>query len=642
MSAAEKLDEKQAEIVSCVDKHIVVSAPAGSGKTRVLASKYADLVKTYSASEIVLCSFTNKATNELKERLTVKNIDFDKSNIVTFHGLCKSKILVPAGHEFFKSEIEKPWNQVSPNTADEDKLILESIKMYRDAHPEVRCKIDEATAKRAITFLSGNLGRFQRLKAIDSLHSRGIAEADVYADIYRIHDNLKKDKGVYELNDWMKQALYVLRENKNNIHEKILKDVKYIFVDEVQDLSKVQTEIIEELKIIGVGVLCVGDTQQSIYSFRGAYPSYFEGLINSSDWTHISLDTNYRSNKEICVGAQNLFGSTSVNFKSDKGLGGELVSMPFILTHFKLWVEEAVEADKSVGILLRTNKLCQLITEYFDSQKIKYTSKGSKNNKKNHTLYPLFIWLNLLINDDLEFFVECLRSPYRYTTGEEHSKLNSIISKNKDLDLKGIFKIIKEDKSLYKKVLSFKQDIAMLKEELEDCESLHDFVPILGNFSFDDVKTPVTLFEFCENYKNERMNWKPKGRIESDEELTDFNLINIEELAEEMLSKVEITDDFSSALAEFENNFTSSKDESSKIEVLTVHASKGKEFDEVYLPFFDQEIIPFKFALDRGEEGIEEEKRLAYVAVTRAKEKCYLAYNQEPSQFIESIFKQKK
>lgn len=561
------LNKEQEDAIKSENEAILVLAGAGTGKTRVIIKKIEEIVKNgMDAEKIVATTFTNKAAKEMKERL-VKGIGEKGNKIIcgTFHRI-SAQILREHGkligvEENFQILNEDDQNKLIKRIAKEENI---EIKSPRKAAEEI------ATYKES----SGK-------KKIDSGTRRLI-------EIYE--DELRSQKFL-DYSDLIQLTIRLFTS-----YPEVAKSIaEYILVDEYQDVNEAQYKWIRQISE-GKKIFCVGDEDQSIYAFRGADIKYIRKFEEDYPKAEIiKLEANYRSTKEILKGATNVIQKNPRKFEKkliaaneeEKGIikitktyneFEEAIQIGKIVAH---WKEK--DKDCKIGILVRTNAQVPYIEQGLIQAKIPYQISGGRKFYMKSEIQTLIAYLRvILFPHDYLAFSRILNSPKR---GIGETRLETLLKAMKSLNCNP------------------EEALASLLPQLpqisgEKCKllllQLHEWRTLKGKVKLDALLKKI--IDDTEFRKQEDFKETQKASVE--------NLLT-------QIAKVESLEEF------IENLQFSSEEESRDIEIMTMHAAKGLEFDIVITPGWEENVFPSP--LSKTKEELEEERRLAYVTITRAK-----------------------
>jgi DNA helicase-2/ATP-dependent DNA helicase PcrA len=623
----ENLNKEQKEAVLSTEGPNLIVAGAGSGKTRVLTTRLAHIINSKKAwpNQILCVTFTNKAAKEMQSRV-IKYID-EKSTAVpwlgTFHSISVKFLRRHA------EAIGLKGNFTIIDTSDQKKIVRNI------------CKAEEIDAKKITPQFI--------LSFIDRWKNKGLLPEDIKEEkftgleksifkVYKIYQSKIRDLNACDFGDLI---LYCVKlfENNSDIQQIYSNNFKYILVDEFQDTNFIQNKWLNLLVNERQNICCVGDDDQSIYSWRGAEIKNFLTFDTIYKNCKIfKLEQNYRSTKNILETASTLISHN--NGRVEKKLWssaqqGEKVK----LNCYQTGREEAEAisgiAEKklknkyslnNVAILVRAIYQTREFEERFLKVGLGYRVLGGTKFYERAEVKDAVAYLRIINQkyDDLAL-ERVIGSPRRGIGESTLNQLYSFGSQNK-LCLEDSIKKNLETDSLKPKMKTSLTQLTKLidKWRLDSNTKKH----------YDLLKTVLDESGYSEMLKN-------KNDIENENRLE-----NIKEL----LRAMHDYDNLQSFLEHVALATSIDKEwEGEKINLMTMHAAKGLEFDVIFLPGWEEGLFPHQKSLEeKGDLGLEEERRLAYVGITRAKKEAYLSFAMKrsyhgewmdalPSRFINEI-----
>nr|MBT6354051.1 UvrD-helicase domain-containing protein [Pelagibacteraceae bacterium] len=613
------LNESQREAVEIISGATLVLAGAGSGKTRVLTYKLLHLLikKILKPSQILAVTFTNKAASEMKSRVSkMLNFPIDRMWLGTFHSL-SLKIL---RQHYEKVGLKQ--NFIIIDTDDQIKLIKKICDQENIDSKDISPKF----------FAS----------AIDNLKNKGIFFNELKVNKYRNNDEeLRKVYKIYQkelvrincvdFGDLILLCIKLFKDNKE-VREYYQNLFNYILVDEYQDINFIQQKWLEYLYQGHKNICCVGDDDQSIYSWRGAdVTNLLEFQKNFQSSNIIRLEQNYRSTKNILECASILIDKNKNRYGKKLWSENEEGEKIFI-NGFWETKEEAIfttdQIDKlvsnkvqlsEIAILFRVSAHTRSFEERLIAIGLPYRIIGGLRFYERKEIKDVIAYLRLInnISDDLAF-ERVINIPKRGIGKTTLSKINQIARLNNTSMFEASQNFISENKT---------------KVNLE----INDFINNILKWqkikkNFDHIELAKVVLEdsnYIQYLENEAKNSKNP----------------------ENLSRVDNINEFLESLKDFENlegflehvglvmeNMANT--DSQTISLMTMHGSKGLEFDYVFLAGWEEGVFPSQRSLDEsGTKGLEEERRLAYVALTRARKKIQISYvNQNRYSFASHDF----
>ena len=601
------LNKAQKEAVMHLDGPLLIVAGAGSGKTKVLTTRIANIIREKKAypNQILAVTFTNKAAKEMQLRVSkiLGSAATGLSWLGTFHSICAKLLRKHAPAVNLNS------NFTIIDTDDQTRLIKNI------------CKAENIDIKQ--------LAPRYILTIIDRWKNKGfypdevkINQKDIYEKtvlpIYKIYQQKLTDLNSCDFGDLILHAVKILEKNLD-IREIYSKNFKYILVDEYQDTNFIQSKWLKLLSEKNKNICCVGDDDQSIYSWRGAEIKNFLEFDQVYENTKvIRLEENYRSTENILSVASNLISNNQNRVgKTLKTTmeEGELVK----LNCFKNGKDEAIgisdEIEKlkkkftynNITILVRAIFQTREFEERFLKIGLPYRILGGTKFYERAEIKDCVAYLRLIYQekDDLAF-ERIVNNPKR-SIGE--SSLKSIHEYSKK------YKICLESSS--KK---------MIQENLIKPKAK------IGLSSFLEL-----IFKWRNDLKIKQINHVKLLQMVLDESGYSAMLKNKKDLENE--NRLENIKELLSAMKEFDNlesflehvSLATSVDqewEGEKINMMTMHAAKGLEFEVVFLPGWEEGLFPHQKSIEeKGQSGLEEERRLAYVGLTRAKKKAIISFS---------------
>ena len=586
------LNGRQKEAAEHIEGPCLVLAGAGSGKTKVLTTRIANLIEQgiYS-SHILAITFTNKAAKEMKERLF--GIIGDNSAFVgTFHSL---------GLRVIKENYEEFGFTRNFTILDSDDVTTIIKKLLKDLGYDPK-EYAPGFIKSKISFIKNEmLSRGEVEKFLVSPPEK------VAAQIYFAYDNYLKKNNTVDFDDLLKLPVELFKE-RSDILERYQEKYQYILVDEYQDTNEVQYKLVRLLAQKYRNLFVVGDSNQSIYAFRG---SNYKNILNFEkdypDTKVVVLNQNYRSTTTILDAANDVIKNNverkEVNLFSELGKGlkikyfrsyDEKHEVTLILEEINKLLDSGYTYS-DIAVLYRTNGQARTIEDGMLKANLPYKVVGSYYFYKRKEIKDLLSYLRLISNHSDEVSLRRVINEPKRGIGTKSIEDLSIEANNLGVSM---FDAISKPKEL-----EFKKIILELSEDAKNC-SLTELIDkvieksgmkkeLESNPSLEAELRLENLMEFksiTENYQKET------------------GTVNLEDF----LDEISIVSD----IAEHKNF-------DNAITLMTIHSAKGLEFRSVFLAGMEENIMPHSMSLQE-EGGIEEERRLCYVAITRAKERLYL------------------
>lgn len=612
------LNEEQRQAVEDLSHDSLVIAGAGSGKTRVLTTKIAYILAEGKAgpSEVLALTFTNKAAREMRTRIAT----------IVGDGLSR---MIPMGtfHSIFARWLRSYGKYLgydsdytiydSGDSRTLVKVIIRDMKLDEKDYPPKKvyglisaCKNDGLTPGS----LSDSDPRLRRMPRFD--------------DIYRGYLSRCFRANAMDFDDLLINMLRLLRQHPE-VRDELYRRFRYILVDEYQDTNWVQNEIVKQLKGPDTILTVVGDDAQSIYSFRGAvienilsFSATFPGAVV------YKLRKNYRSTSNIVDIANSLIEKNHFRIpKTVEAVAGKGEKLTlFDSFSGKSEAERVAEmisaslrrgrSPEEVAILYRTNAQSRLLEEQLRNYSVPYRIYGGLSFYDRAEIKDALAYLRLVINaSDDEAFRRVYNTPKRGIGDVTFSTLSDLANRQK------------------KPLLEVASDPDLMSESLKAApiKRITGFVELIDQLR-ETANTGMTLAEYMSHLilATQLTGMYSDESVESLSKLDNLNelvsAVQEYEDAHYELSDDPVTiEDFVRDMSLF-TDADQKEDGTPRVTLMTMHASKGLEYEEVYCVGLEDQLIPS----DRysEEKDIEEERRLLYVAITRAKEKCILSYAQ--------------
>lgn len=593
-----KLNINQEKAAKLFIGPIMVFAGAGSGKTRTLTYRIANMIEAgISSYNILAITFTNKATNEMRERLyslvgeTIKN-----ATISTFHSLC-ARIL--------RQDIDKIGYKKDFSIVDEE----DQLKIVTDVLEQENIDRKKFTPKNMRKMI--NFCKCFENKPISPIELR----------IYNRYETIMKELNLLDFEDLLLKT-YELFKTNNDVLEKYRRHYEYILVDEFQDTNLIQYKIVRALALNHRNLFVVGDDDQSIYSFRGTnYENMQLFKKDFSEYQMVILDQNYRSTQTILDGsnrliANNFYRENKKMFSLIEGKQNDVIvealpderdEVDYVIGKIKESIKKDNKDYKDFAILYRSSSISRNFELGLINQNIPYKIYGGISYLRRKEIKDVIAYLKLIINNNDEMsFRRIVNEPAR---GIGIKTVQDLLSLKKEYRMT-IFDAIESYKSIsnskYIALKRFKDMICDLKEKLNSMTLVQLFEELL------EVTSYLSLYVDDEDEQD---------RIEN---LMEFKsiLISLDDNGEIATNEEKLTSAFDEAILD-DDTLQNQKQSKYGVTLSTVHSVKGLEFDTVFVVAFETGVFPSSWSFEK-EDDIEEERRIAYVAVTRAKNKLYL------------------
>ena len=629
------LNIQQKEAILHSEGPLLILAGAGSGKTKVLTTRVAQLIKDKKCfgNQILCVTFTNKAANEMRER--VLKLTNNKSNSIpwlgTFHSI-SNKIL--------RKHAEAVGLKPSFTILD----TLDQLKLIKNILAAENIDIKKNPPK-LIAYLIDHWKNKALLPANVKINSSDYSKINALK-IYKIYQERLRLMNCVDFGDLILHCVTIFK-NFKEIQESFKKNFKYILVDEYQDTNYVQNLWLNLITNDSKNICVVGDDDQSIYSWRGAeVKNILEFEKNFANTKIVKLEQNYRSTKNIINTASSLISNNDdrlgkkiwsdlkdgdkvrVNSFSDgrdEATGISDIIEKELIKYFSL---------NDIAILVRAAFQTREFEERFIKIGLPYRVIGGMKFYERAEIKDALCYLRLIQqkNDDLAF-ERIINNPKRSIGDSTLKKLHDLSrTRNKNL-FETADEILNEDELKPKTKESLKQFIKLVKTWTKLSEQL-DHVQLLERVLDESGYTQMLI--------NEKSP-EAEARLENLKELRASmkNYSNLVEFLENISLQTSIDEEW----------------EGEKINLMTIHAAKGLEFNCVFLPGWEEGLFPHQKSIEeKGDQAVQEERRLAYVALTRAKQRLFISFANNrkyygnnnsndwmpsmPSRFIDELDKQ--
>lgn len=617
MNYKETLNSEQLKAVNHIDGPCLVMAGAGSGKTKVLTSRVINLIESgVNDYNILAITFTNKAANEMKERI-INNIGDTRSFIGTFHSF---------GLRVIREYASLLGLERNFTILDSDDVLAVIKKILKNNNMDPK-KYSPYAIRNQISLIKNEMLSDAEIERVFNTDFDKTC-----VEIYHKYQTMLKSSNVVDFDDLLVLPTKLFSEY-DDVLDKYQEHYKYILVDEYQDTNPVQYKLTKLLASKYRNIFVVGDMNQSIYGFRQA--DYKNILYFEKDYPEaevIKLEENYRSTNNIlntanCVIRNN---KTRKDMKLWSNLGDgvktkylkcydEHNEVDTVISEVKKLTQEENYDLKDIAILYRTNGQSRVFEEGFLTRNINCRVIGSYFFYNRKEIKDLIAYLRFIYNtkDDVSF-MRIINTPKR---GIGDAAINKL-AESAVLNNKSMFECLAS-----KKELEFK---ATIEELISDASSM-SLTELI-----DDVLNKTGMREELENEKS----------LESDlrlEYLEEFKSISAN--YENEFGIIDLGEFLESITLMADKNLHEESDNA--VTLMTIHSAKGLEFKVVFLVGMEESIFPHANSLMESD-GLEEERRLCYVGITRAKERLYLTNartrmlygkttSNPPSRFIKEI-----
>ena len=617
MDLLKGLNKQQIEAVQHMEGPCLVMAGAGSGKTKVLTTRIVNLIQNgVDSRNILAITFTNKAAKEMKER--VYNMIGDTYSFIgTFHSLGVKIIR----EHYDLLGLSRNFSIID---ADDSLTIIKKILKNNNIDPK---KFSPYAIRNKISFIKNEM---LSQRELDTLFNTEFDKMCV--NIYNTYERILHESSSVDFDDLLVYPVKLLEEN-DNILDYYQDKYQYILVDEYQDTNPVQYRFTKLLASQYRNLFVVGDMNQSIYAFRQAdYKNIMNFEKDYKECVTIKLEENYRSTNNILNAAncviKNNKNRKDLNLWSSNGDGEKVNYVRCydgadeahkVASYIKELNKDGVDY-RDMAVLYRTNGQSRMIEDEIGRAAIPYKIFGGLSFYARKEIKDLIAYLKVVYNpDDNISLARIINVPKRgigdtsinkleLASQESHTSMYKLLSSSKELSFKELIEDLIKDSAnmnitdLVDKIL----DKSGMKKEYEDENSLESDLRLENLEEFKSITT---------NYENSA------------------DTVDLGEFLEQI-----------SLLSEMNQNHGNDDG----VTLMTIHSAKGLEFNTVFIVGMEENIFPHSNAFDEGDEGIEEERRLCYVGITRAKERLYLMnakkrilYGKEstnlPSRFLSEI-----
>ena len=587
----DSLNDRQKEAVSITEGPLLVLAGAGSGKTKVLTTKVAYLVleKNIDPSNILAITFTNKAAKEMKER------------ILNMVGAIGYKIQISTFHSFGLSILQKHYEKLGLSKnftildSDDSNVVIKNI--LKDMNYEENY--------RAIKSIISN----NKNALIDSNEFERFVNNDydeMILDIYKRYENRLKRNNSVDFDDLLMLPIILFRKYPSVLKE-YQEQYRYILIDEYQDTNEAQYLLAKMISAKYKNICVVGDDSQSIYSWRG---SNYKNILNFEkdypDCKTVYLEQNYRSTKTIIEASNELIKNNvhrkDKNLWTDNEQGvkieyhtalNEKDEAYYVIKEINKLVDEGVKL-KDIAVLYRTNAQSQNFEKELVLSNIPYKVVGSVYFYNRKEIKDLMAYLKLIYNKDDDVSLSRIINVPKRKIGK--TTLDNLREKANSLNV-SLYDAIDAGKELeFKKLI---EELRNQKDEMtlvSFIELVLDKTGLIKELENEDTIEAESRIENLKEFKTIAIQFEEN-----------YGIISLEDFLNEISLVADITE----------------YRDSDGITLMTIHSAKGLEFDHVFIVGLEESIFPHLNSFE-SQEQLEEERRLCYVAITRAKKRLWL------------------
>ena len=601
------LNEEQKLAVTTTEGFVRVIAGAGSGKTRALTHRFAYLVNEIGVlpSNILCVTFTNKAANEMRNRIRKLTGDNDTGYISTFHGFCVSVLQEDS------NAVQYPKSFLVLDNSDIDSMLQ---IIYEERGLTLRqMTFSNARDMIEIRKLFKDPEYYEDLicMTLDEIHQKYL-NAKKPEDII-FYGYLYQEKKCFGLdyNDLLKFVLYIFQENAD-IRQKWQERLEYIMIDEFQDIDFIQYELMKVLCDYHKNLFIVGDPDQTIYTWRGADVRYLLDFDkNFPDVQTIMMNKNYRSTSEIIAVANSLVSKNKARIKKDleavRGSGEIPIyyhaksaeeEAGYIADEIQKLLESGVPASNIV-VMYRAHYISRTIEEIFQQRKINYTLFSGMPFFDRMEIKDSLSYLRMIAYKDDLSFLRIVNVPKR-NVGERRIKfLKEYVEKNGG--------------SLYE---ALKLNV---EDELFANTKAKDFISLIEKYAQNYSKMQISeIFSSIMNESGYELSLRTEGGQERLDNLAELKQ-SIYEYETSCGEECTLENYLAHAAMYTNSDLGTVKD---AIRLMTIHTAKGLEFPVVFIAGMNENMFPSKKVDSPA--AMEEERRLGFVAYTRAMDKLYL------------------
>jgi len=598
-------NKEQTEAISHGQGPCMVLAPPGSGKTLVVTQRTKYLIEKLNipAEQILVITFTRYAAREMRERFEI--LTKGKSYPVTFGTF----------HSVFYSILKCEYGINTSNLMAEKECFALVKHILDEMYIESECTSEDDNE--LISDLMQDIGIVKNgLCRLDNFRSRQLNREE-FTELFRTYEAEKRKMHKFDFDDMLTQCYALLKKFPEKLR-KWQEKITYILVDEFQDINLVQYEVLRMLAGKKRNLFVVGDDDQSIYGFRGAHPELMMKLRKDFPEVRIiSLAINYRSTEFIVGAASRVILHNDERYKKKvhafrgKGKNVHIQEVKDELEEGKYVVRE-IEKDLETGItpnqiavLYRAGTQARMLTEILKEHHIGFQMKEHIANFYQHFIIKdMLAYMKLAMGKrDRSLFLMICNRPVRYIS--RSSMENSVVS------FEELRKFYCDKEWMQDIIDQFDVDVRMMEH-------------MAPYAALQYIRKRIGYDEFLKQYAKEHQI--PEAQLQ--EVLKEF-----EERCREYCSYQELLDHIDTYTRELEiqekNQKSGNITEQNKIQLMTMHASKGLEFESVYIIHANEGEIPYQKA--RTSKELEEERRMFYVAMTRAKDKLNISYLLEKS-----------
>lgn len=601
------LNDKQLEAVLDTEGYVLVFAGAGSGKTRVLTARVAYLIteKGVPSSNILAITFTNKAADEMKERLAQMLGDIGGAWVSTIHSMCVKILRTNASRLDGYDANFSIYSEVDKNNV--LKRIIQSMNLEPDKY-----------LKNAKYHISDCKNR--DMSPMDFKRECKLPEAGTYAQIYYAYDEELRRSNAFDFDDLLVKTYHLLCDDVE-VREYYARKFRYVHIDEFQDTNTIQMSIARMLCSEHGNLFAVGDDDQSIYGWRGAEIRNILEFEHTFSGAKIhKLEQNYRSTKRILKLANKIISANSMRKKKELWTDnddGERVEAKIAddgeqeAVFVALKIRQAIAAGAKASdfaVLMRVNALSRGFEQEFIKYGIPYKVYGGFKFFERKEIKDLAAYFRVLTNPlDNESLLRIINVPKR---GIGDKTVDALVKYSADYGL-SIFDGLCDVDAL-PLASGAKNKLTELRKLISKLTTAAQVLPLRDIFS-EVVEKTAFLSQFEDD--TEENHSKKLNVSEFQNSIEEFASLNDGATLSDYLNSISLSSD------------TDEIEDGNFVSVATIHSVKGLEFPTVFVTGLEEGIFPLSRAQD-NDSDMEEERRLMYVAITRAEKKLYLTRSQ--------------
>ena len=605
----ETLNKQQLIAVNCNEGNKLVLAGAGSGKTRVLTYRVAKLIKDFNVrpSDIMALTFTNKASREMKERLeSLLRISSQGLWFGTFHGICRRILKI----HWREAELSERFTIL--DSQDQLRLVKRIIKTNN---------LDDKL------YDAKSIQSFINRKKDNGIRSNTINDKDdeVYVQVYKEYESILKQTHSVDFADLILKTYELLSQNEK-ILSYYVKRFKNIMVDEFQDTNLLQFKLLKLLNNNTGSMYAVGDDDQSIYGWRGALSKNIKNFTDQFINVEIfKLEQNYRSTDKILNVANSLITHNKNRLGKELWTNtsrGDEVKLfeaynndeesAFIIDKIQMLSRDGFKRSE-IAILYRNNFLSRRLEEELNGRGIPYVIYGGFRFFERAEIKDMVAYLRIVVNhDDDAAFERTINNPPR-GIGQKTIDIIRNYSRENNISLWKTIKLFQDGtiKDISNRIITSLSSYTSLVERISS---------EMNDLTLDEILRVIYKDSSLKNYYSEQKGEESISKQENIEEL----FVTAENFIKNNIDSENIIDDFLDNAALEAGDYQSKLDED-PVQLMTIHSAKGLEFPVVFLTGLEEGIFPNENR-NSGNDFLEEERRLCYVAITRAMKLLYLTY----------------